>query len=78
MRDSETPLHVSISTSWPTYMGLNKLPNLNLSYFLVRCSKASDPRRGHVSIIDMLNSLNINFTGIHALENLSSVKFYEK
>ena len=44
--------------------------------FLVRCFKASDPRWGHVSIIDMLNSLNINFTGIHALENLFSVKIF--
>ena len=40
--------------------------------------QASDPRGGHVSIIDMLNSLNIHFTGIHALGNLFSVTFYEK
>ena len=40
-------------------------------------SQASDPRGGHVSIIDMLNSLNIHFTGIHALGNLFSVTFYE-
>ena len=40
--------------------------------------QASDPRGGHVSIIDMRNSLNIHFTGIHALGNLFSVKFYEK
>ena len=39
--------------------------------------QASDPRGGRVSIIDMLNSLNINFTGIHAIENLFSVKLYE-
>ena len=38
---------------------------------------ASDPRRGHVSIIDMQNSLNINITGIHSLEYLFSVKLYE-
>ena len=38
---------------------------------------ASDPRTGHVSIILMLNSLNIHFTGIHALGNLFSVTFYE-
>ena len=46
--------------------------------FLVRCSKASNPNRGHVSIIDVQNSLNINFTGIHAFEYLFSVKLYEK
>ena len=40
--------------------------------------QASDPRRGHVSIIDIRNSLNIHFTGKDALENLLSVKFYEK
>ena len=40
--------------------------------------QASDPRRGHVSIIDMRNSLNIHFTGIYALGNLFSVTFYEK
>ena len=45
---------------------------------MVRCFQASDPIGGHVSIIDMHNSLNINFTGIHALEYLFSVKFYEK
>ena len=39
--------------------------------------QASDPRRGHVSIIDIRNSLNIHFTGIHAFENLFSVKSYE-
>ena len=39
--------------------------------------QASDPRGGHVSIIDMRNSLNIHFTGIHALGNLFSVKFYK-
>ena len=37
----------------------------------------SDPGTGHVSIIVMLNSLNIHFTGIHALGNLFSVTFYE-
>ena len=37
--------------------------------------QASDPRGGLVSIIDMLNSLNIHFTGIHALGNLFSVIF---
>ena len=40
--------------------------------------QASDPRGAHVSIIDMLNSLNIHFTSIHALGNLFSVNFYEK
>ena len=39
---------------------------------------ASDPRTGHVSIIDMRNSLNIHFTGIHALANLFSVIFHKK
>ena len=39
---------------------------------------ASDPRGAHVSIIDMLNSLNIHFTDIHALRNLFSITFYEK
>ena len=39
--------------------------------------QASDPRRGHVSIIDIRNSLNIHFTGIHALGNLFSVKLYK-
>ena len=39
---------------------------------------ASDSRTGHVSIIDMRNSLNIHFTGIHALGDLFSVIFYEK
>ena len=38
---------------------------------------ASDPRTAHVSIIVMPNSLNIHLTGIHALGNLFSVKFYE-
>ena len=40
--------------------------------------QASDPRGGHVSIINMRNLLNIHFIGIHALGNLFSVKFYEK
>ena len=39
---------------------------------------ASNPRTGHVSIIDMHNSLNIHFKGIHALANLFSVIFHEK
>ena len=39
---------------------------------------ASDSRTGHVSIIDMRNSLNIHFKGIHALGKLFSVIFYEK
>ena len=38
----------------------------------------SDPRRAHVSIILMLNSLNIYFKGIHTLGNLFSLTFYEK
>ena len=40
--------------------------------------RASDPTGGRVSIIDMRNLLNIHFTGIHALGNLFSVKFYKK
>ena len=40
--------------------------------------QASDPRRGHISIIDMRTSLNNHFTGIHAFEKLFSVKLYEK
>ena len=40
--------------------------------------QASDPRRGHVSIIDMRDSLNISFTGVHAFEYLFTVKLYEK
>ena len=39
---------------------------------------ASDPTGGRVSIILMRNSLNIHSTGIHALGNLFSVKFYKK
>ena len=39
---------------------------------------ACDPITTHVSIIDMPNSLNINFTGIYAFEHLFSIKFYEK
>ena len=39
---------------------------------------ASDPRGGRVSIIVMLNSLNIHFKGIHAVGNLFSLTFYEK
>ena len=51
---------------WPQFTGIfGQMP------------QASDPRGGHVSIIDMLNSLNIHFTGIHALGNLFSVKFYK-
>ena len=48
------------------------------SNFFGQLPQASDPRRGHVSIIDILNSLNIHFTGIHALANLFSVIFHEK
>ena len=40
--------------------------------------QASDPREDHVSIIEMPNSLNIHSTGIHALGNSFSVKFYKK
>ena len=40
--------------------------------------QASDTRGGHVSVIDVQNSLIINFTGKHAFENLFSVKLYEK
>ena len=39
--------------------------------------QAYDSRRGHVSIIDIRNSLNIHFTGIHALAKLFSVKLYK-
>ena len=39
---------------------------------------ASNPRTGHVSIILILNSLNIHFIGIHALEHLFSMKFYKE
>ena len=39
---------------------------------------ASDSRTGHVSIIDIHNTLNIHFIGINALGNLFSVNFYEK
>ena len=38
---------------------------------------ASDLGTGHVSIIVMPNSLNIHFTGIHALGDLFSVKSYK-
>ena len=34
-----------------------------------------DPRRVHVNNIDMLNSLNINFTDIQAFENLFNKNF---
>ena len=37
---------------------------------------AADLGTGHVNIIVMPNSLNIHFTGIHALGKLFSVKFY--
>ena len=40
--------------------------------------KASDPRRGHVRYHRLQNSLNINFTGIHAFEYSFSVKLYKK
>ena len=46
--------------------------------FLVRCFQASDPTWGHVNHHRLQNSLNIDFTGIHALEHLFSIKFYEK
>ena len=39
---------------------------------------ASDPRRSHVNHHRSQNSLNIHFTGIHALGNLFSLTFYEK
>ena len=47
-------------------------------YIIGHMPLASDPRGAHVSIIDMLNSLNIHFTGIHALGILFSLTFYEK
>ena len=46
--------------------------------FFGQIPQASDPRRGHVSSIDMQNLLNINFTGIHVFDYLFSVKLYEK
>ena len=46
--------------------------------FLVRCFQASDPTWGHVNHHRLQNSLNIDFTGIHALEHLFSIKFYER
>ena len=49
-----------------------------MKILLVRCSKASDPRRGYVSIIDVQNSLNINITGIHIFNYLFNIKLYEK
>ena len=49
----------------------------NSSGFFGQMPQASDPRRGHVSIIDIRNSLDIHFTGIHAVENLFSVKSYK-
>ena len=49
-----------------------------LAHFLVRCLGASDPRRAHVSHHRSQNSLNIDFTGIHALEHLFSIKIYEQ
>ena len=39
---------------------------------------ASDPRRAHVSHHRLQNLLNIDFTGIHAIENLFSIKIHEK
>ena len=39
---------------------------------------ASDPRRARVSHHRSQNSLNIDFTGIHALEHLFSIKIYEQ
>ena len=38
---------------------------------------ASDPTGAHVGIILMQISLNIDFTGIHAVGILFSIKFYE-
>ena len=38
----------------------------------------SDPRRAHVSHHRLQNSLNIDFTGMHALEHLFSIRFCEK
>ena len=46
--------------------------------FLVRCFQASDPTWGHVNHHRLQNSLNIDFTGIHALEHLFSIKIYEQ
>ena len=43
-------------------------------YIVGQMPQASDPTGGHVSITVMRNSLNIHLTGIHALENLFSVK----
>ena len=39
---------------------------------------ASDPRRAHVSHHRSQNSLNIDSTGIHAVEHLFSIRFCEK
>ena len=55
-------------------------PALNVNAWIInimfgQMPLASDPGIGHVSIKVMLNSLNIHFTGIHALGNLFSVKF---
>ena len=70
-----------------TMLDLSELPGVagsglpgrwDVAEFLVRCLGASDPRRGHVSHHRLQNSLNIDFTGIHALEHLFSMKFYEK
>ena len=44
---------------------------------LARCLKHLTTTGGHVSIIDIHNSLNIHFTGIHAVGNLFSVKLYK-
>ena len=46
--------------------------------FLVRCLKQLTTTGGRVTIIVMLNSLNIHFKGIHAVGNLFSLTFYEK
>ena len=48
-----------------------------LALFFGQMPLASDSRTGHVSIIDMRNSLNIHFKGIHAVGNLFSLTFYE-
>ena len=56
----------------------NGSKNKTLRKIIGQMPLASDPRRAHVSIILMLNSLNIHFKGIHAVGNLFSLTFYEK
>ena len=65
--------HLTKNTTYTLLNIFSKYPQYK--YLFVRCSKASDPRWGHVSIINVQNSININFTVIHALEHLFSVKF---